>query len=89
MPFMFMGESEIAKFDGALSVLCVTLAIMMFSSLTSACTTFLACRYCSAARSCRSTSTIYFYLKVPKRCLRAKRESSAYSRRRLMCVSEA
>lgn len=55
MLFREMRESKIAKFDGSLYSLQVTFAIMIFSSLTSACTMFFWCRYLSARRSCLTT----------------------------------
>ena len=53
--FREMREPKITQFDGSLYTLRVTFAIMIFSSLTSACTMFFWCRYLSASRSCLST----------------------------------
>lgn len=84
---MLVSQSEITQFYSSLNIFLFTLAIITFSNLTSACTIPCWCMYFRACSNCLMTSIIYFSLKIPKRCLRANKESYANSMTILICVS--
>jgi hypothetical protein len=66
----------------------VTFAIITFYNLISAWIIPFVCMYFNPLSNCLVTSITSFSLKVPKRCLSAKRDSSANSNIKLTCVSD-